>query len=153
MLPARLQYWSEQIGEYGGFVTYATFELREDTTVDVSLPEISENQQTLKKAHRHGLVHRPSGNEKEDIFWGSKADLTTTDLPIVAATWRIIVSCVGQCSSATNSTGPFPIFLSPYALAACTYIDSVYIPELTRPISIRFKLNDFCLSSLKKTKQ
>lgn len=80
-------------------MTYASFELREDATVDVSLPEISEDQQTVKKAHRHRLVYRPSGNEKEDIFWGSKADLTTTNLPIVATTWRIIVSCVGQCSS------------------------------------------------------
>ncbi|KAM3186126.1 hypothetical protein ACTXT7_004958 [Hymenolepis weldensis] len=153
MLPARLQYWNEQIGEYGGFVTYASFELREDATVDVSLPEISEDQQTVKKAHRHRLVYRPSGNEKGDIFWGSKADLTTTNLPIVATTWRIIVSCAGQCSSVTNSTGSLPIFLSPYALAACSYIDSIYVPELIRPVSIRFKLNDFCLSSLKKTKR
>nr|CDS31286.1 vacuolar protein sorting associated protein 13B [Hymenolepis microstoma] len=155
MLPARLQYWNEQIGEYGGFVTYATFELREDSTVDVSLPEILEHQQTIKEVHRHRLIYRPSADENDDICWGSKANLNLrmSNLPIVASTWRIIVSCMGRCSSKANFTGPISVFLSPYALAACTYIDSIYIPELTTSVSIQLRVDDFCFSLWKKTEQ
>ncbi|KAM7537419.1 hypothetical protein Aperf_G00000067116 [Anoplocephala perfoliata] len=155
-LPARLQYWNEYVGEYGGFMTYASFELREDAPVDVQLP--SENHQdprTFEQFNRHRIVYRSSGSEKEDIFWGSKAGInfTTSTLPVAAITWRIIVSCIGRYTSKEKSAEPLPVFLPPYALAACTHLDSAFVPELSRPFTIQFQLDDFCISAWKITKQ
>ncbi|KAL5965577.1 Vacuolar protein sorting-associated protein 13B, partial [Taenia solium] len=157
MLPARLQYWSAYVGEYGSFVTYATFNLLEDAPVDVPLPptlaEFPHCSETLAQAQRQQLIRGSSLGER-DVLWGPRAALNpTAPLPVAATTWRIIVSCVGRTipmrdsASAECGSVAIPVFLSPYALAACTHLDSAYIPELTTPVSLHVRLDDFCLST------
>ncbi|VDK36164.1 unnamed protein product [Taenia asiatica] len=157
MLPARLQYWSAYVGEYGSFVTYATFNLLEDAPVDVPLPpilaEFPHCSETLAQAQRQQLIRGSSLGER-DVLWGPRAALNpTAPLPVAATTWRIIVSCVGRTipmrdsASAECESVAIPVFLSPYALAACTHLDSAYIPELTTPVSLHVRLDDFCLST------
>lgn len=99
-LPARLQYWSDYVGEYGSFVTYATFNLLEDAPVDVLLPpilaEFPHCLETLAQAQRQHLI-RGSSLGKGDVLWGLKtAPNPTAPLPVAATSWRIIVSCVGK---------------------------------------------------------
>ena len=93
-LPARLQYWNEHLGECG---------LREDASIDVSLPPILTDfpncVEELKKVQRQQLALGVSAN-KEDVFWGTNANVNTNALlPVTAKSWRIIVSCVGRVSS------------------------------------------------------
>nr|CDS17621.1 vacuolar protein sorting associated protein 13B [Echinococcus granulosus] len=157
MLPARLQYWSDRVGEYGSFVTYATFNLLEDASVDVLLPPLLAEfplcLETLEQSQRQRLILRSSLGE-ENVFWGPKVALNpTAPLPVAAASWRIIVSCVGRIISMGNSSSAgcesvaIPVCLPPYALGACTHLDSAYIPELTMPVSLHFGLDEFCLST------
>ncbi|KAL5110970.1 Vacuolar protein sorting-associated protein 13B [Taenia crassiceps] len=157
MLPARLQYWNDYVGEYGSFVTYATFNLIEDAPIDVLLPptlaEFPHCSETLIQAQRQQLI-RGSSLGKGDFLWGPIAALnSTTPLPVAATSWRIIVSCVGRVVSMGNSAPTecdsvaIPVSLSPYALAACTHLDSAYIPEFITPVSLDIRIDDFCLST------
>ncbi|VDM34355.1 unnamed protein product [Hydatigera taeniaeformis] len=157
LLPGRLQYWSDYVGDYGGFVTYAAFNLLENASVDVLLPqtlaEFPHSLEIVSQAQRQQLVRGFSLSDR-NVLWGPMVDSNSNlPLPVASKSWRVLISCVGRITSTEKSASPeckrftIPVSFSPYALAACAQLDSVYIPEFTTPVSFCVRLDDFCLST------
>uniref|UniRef100_A0A5K3F779 VPS13_C domain-containing protein n=2 Tax=Mesocestoides corti TaxID=53468 RepID=A0A5K3F779_MESCO len=155
-LPGRLEYWIEHPSGHGRFVTYANFSLCESASVNVILPpglcEFRDSEPVLQHVQKQELVSSVCGID--NVFWGSQSKLnTTTKLPVAASSWRIIVNCVAENTSMMNCANPeyeptvVPVFISPYALAACVQLDSAYIPELVAPMSLHVGMDDSSISA------
>ncbi len=93
-MPAYLQYWNDFLGDYGEFVTYATFALSESADVTVTLPDPPNHRNGDATAQqRQDLIYRVTGGDP-DVYWGGGGVTARGSLPIAASSWRILVNCV-----------------------------------------------------------
>lgn len=46
-----------------------------------------------------------------------------------------------------NTSFAVPVLISPHSLAACTHLDSAYIPEFTNPLSFDIEFDDLSIST------